>query len=239
MGCSASLGKKYVKETVAEPVTAAGRACEKVTGKVKVHVGPLELDKDGVVVKPKFNIGVTGPSVYMMAGVRDVRDGLAVEGFGMMHKDYTSTGSSLTEVLSNIKAVDPIPALDELISAIPDAIAAVLSALNIDISIEGAEAEGVVFIFIGVGITAGLYLGWLDTKGYAMVGVEGQCAAATSVGLSVRAGLHESGEAVRVIMWLGNIGYDAVVKLKAPHRQDPKAEPVDVPGAAPRESCSS
>mmetsp|Transcript_36076 Transcript_36076/g.90729 ORF Transcript_36076/g.90729 Transcript_36076/m.90729 type:complete len:241 (-) Transcript_36076:176-898(-) len=227
MGCGASTKSKNLKKVVAEPLVEAAqaceKACEKVADKVKVHVGPLEVGTDGVAVKPKFNFGVTGPSVYMLAGVRDVRDGLAVEGFGMIHKDYMSKGSSLTEVLENIKAVDAIPLLDDLIVAVPEAIAAVLSEIHIDLAVEGLEAEGVVFVFVGAGVTAGVYLGWLDTKGYGMIGVEGRCATAASIGLSVRAGLHESGEAVRVVMWLGNVGYDAVVKLKKP-RLD-KAEP--------------
>lgn len=230
MGCGASTKKKQSAKLVSAPAAAVQRCYEQAAGNVKINVGPLELNKDGIAMKPKFNLGITGPRVYMMAGVRDVRDGLAVEGFSMMHKDYSSKGSTLVEVLQNIKAVDPVPGLDDLITVMPEAVAAVLSEFHIDIAVAGLEAEGVVFVFVGIGITAGLYLGWLDTKGYAMVGVEGQCATATAISLSLRAGLHESGRAVRVVMWLGNVGYDAVVRLKTPHIREPSAVPIEIPG---------
>merc|ERR1712007_258698 len=160
---------------------------------VKVSIGPLEIDRDGVVVKPKFNVGITGPGIYLLAGVRDVRDGLAGETFAMMHKDYTTKGSSLTEILENVRAVDPVPVLDDLIKAVPEAISKVIEALGIDIGQNCVEVEGVVFFWVGVGVSAGLYLGWADTKGYSMIGVEGIAASLVSVGFSLYCGRHESG----------------------------------------------
>jgi len=182
--------------------------------KVKVHVGPLEVGPDGVAIKPKFNLGITGSSVYAMAGVQDVRDGVKVEAYAQTQKSYSSSGSSLVEILENIKAEEKVPVLDTMIEAMPDTIAAVLDLAGVDLKQEKYEAEGVVYIYVGAGVTAGVYLGWLDTQQYHMAGVEGRVAAAASVGMSVRAGLHKDRKAIRIIMYLNNVGFDVIAKLK-------------------------
>ena len=71
------------------------------------------------------------------------------------------------------------------------------------------------YLAIGVGVSAGVYLGWLDTNGYRMVGVQGKVAAAAGLGMTIKAGLHESKKAVRVQFWLGNVGADILVHRKS------------------------
>jgi len=216
MGCCNSAARKG--DAAQSPATGnAGKgAANPLPSKVKVHVGPLELGSDGVAIKPKFNLGITGPTLYAVAGVRDVRDGISGEAFAMTQKSYSSSGSSLTEVLENVKAEDPVPVLDTMITAVPDVIAAVTDLVGVDLNSEKYEVEGVIYIYVGTGIMAGVYLGWLDTQGYNMVGVEGKVAAAASVGMTVRGGLHKDRKAVRIIMYLNNVGFDVIARLQNP-----------------------
>ena len=53
-------------------------------------VQSLEIGKDGLALKPKFNIGVAGSVLELRAGVKDVRDGLVLEGQGSLTKSYAS-----------------------------------------------------------------------------------------------------------------------------------------------------
>eukprot|EP00416_Gambierdiscus_australes_P021590 CAMPEP_0171075448 /NCGR_PEP_ID=MMETSP0766_2-20121228/12781_1 /TAXON_ID=439317 /ORGANISM="Gambierdiscus australes, Strain CAWD 149" /LENGTH=213 /DNA_ID=CAMNT_0011532317 /DNA_START=78 /DNA_END=719 /DNA_ORIENTATION=+ len=210
MGCASSV-KTQGKEKA-----------EEVKQKIKVHIGPLELGADGVVVKPKFNLGVQGNGIYAMAGVRDVRDGVAVESLAMAMKSYSSKGTSLVELLESIKAVDNVPVLDDIITSVPDLAAFILKTFDIDIGSNSQEVEGVVHIYTGAGITAGLYFGWVDTAGYRMVGAEGHVAATVGLGATFRAGVHESKNDLRTIIYLSNVGVDAIVRLKSPA---PRVEP--------------
>jgi len=205
--CTSCCGSKAAGKEV-------GEAIKNNASKVKVHVGPLEMGVDGVVAKPKFNIGVKGGGLYFMAGVRDVRDGLAAESFAMMMKSYSTEGESLKELLENVQAEEKVPALDDLVKAVPDILAAVMSELSIDLASKKMEMEGVVYVYAGAGVSAGVWLGWLDTDGYAMVGAEGRVAALATAGASLRVGKHADGKSARVVAYLTNVGFDVVVKLK-------------------------
>mmetsp|Transcript_46088 Transcript_46088/g.85966 ORF Transcript_46088/g.85966 Transcript_46088/m.85966 type:complete len:221 (+) Transcript_46088:53-715(+) len=216
MGCSCFKHRKD------EPLTAATTAATTASaaigaGKTRVHVGPLELSSDGAVLKPKFNLGISGGSIYALAGVRDVRDGLAVESLAMYMKSYSSSGGSLVEFLEEIQAQEPIPILDDIITAVPKIVASVLDAVGANIGGEHVEnVEGIVYVYVGAGVTAGIYLGWVDTQGYAMLGLEGSVVTVTGAALALRAGLNEEKLMVRVVSYLTNVGFDVIVKLREP-----------------------
>ena len=202
-----------------DAAAAALSTAESASGasKMKVHVGPLEIDSSGVVVKPKFNLGISGGSLYALAGVRDVRDGLAAEGLAMYMKSYSSAGISLVEVLREIKAQEPIPVLDEMIAVVPELVACVLETVGADIDNENVVGvEGVVYVYVGAGVTAGIYLGWVDTQGYSMFGMEGRVATAAGAALALRAGLNKEKLAARVVAYLTNVGFDMIVKFREP-----------------------
>eukprot|EP00441_Pelagodinium_beii_P025464 CAMPEP_0197664470 /NCGR_PEP_ID=MMETSP1338-20131121/58655_1 /TAXON_ID=43686 ORGANISM="Pelagodinium beii, Strain RCC1491" /NCGR_SAMPLE_ID=MMETSP1338 /ASSEMBLY_ACC=CAM_ASM_000754 /LENGTH=250 /DNA_ID=CAMNT_0043243113 /DNA_START=415 /DNA_END=1167 /DNA_ORIENTATION=- len=206
-----------LSENAMEAVQSSASTAATVIGasKMKVHLGPLELGQDGMVVKPKFNIGIQGGSLYAMAGIRDVRDGLAAEGLAMYMKSYSSQGATLLEMLENVKAEEKIPALDDLVEAVPKIIAEALEITGVDIGKDlVASVEGAVYIYVGAGVTAGVYFGWINTQGYRMLGAEGKVAAATALGITVMAGLHDDLQAVRIVSYLTNVGFDVVVKLK-------------------------
>ena len=37
----------------------------------------------------------------------------------------------------------------------------------------GSLLQGVMYVYVGVGVTAGVYLGWIDTEGFRMMGLQG------------------------------------------------------------------
>jgi len=193
----------------------AAKPAEVQKQKTKVHVGPLQLGDDGVLVQPKFNFGIQGGNLHAMIGVDDVRDGLKAEAMAMAMKSYSTSGDSLVELLDNVKNEEPsVKALEELITKVPDIMADVLEKLKIDLNSQAYEFEGVIYIYIGVGVSAGMYLGWLDTSGYNMVGAEGHVATGADLGISIKAGLREDKKSVRTVAYLTNVGFDVIAKLK-------------------------
>eukprot|EP00927_Polykrikos_kofoidii_P074953 TRINITY_DN71004_c0_g1_i1.p1 TRINITY_DN71004_c0_g1~~TRINITY_DN71004_c0_g1_i1.p1 ORF type:complete len:240 (-),score=51.40 TRINITY_DN71004_c0_g1_i1:46-765(-) len=230
MGCRCGKAKDGANETAGEAATATEEVATKLG--VKVHVGPLEIGSDGVVIKPKFNVGVTGNGVYALAGLSDVRDGVLLEGLAMAMKSYTTSGQSLVELLQNIKDVDDHPELDKLVKVVPDIIAMVIEQIDVDISSKSTELEGVVYVYAGVGVTAGVFLGWVDTKGFRMVGARGAVAAGVGINITLIAGVHESRRAVRVVCYLANVGFDIIARLK---EDAPLPEEGAAPGASPEE----
>jgi hypothetical protein len=109
-----------------------------------------------------------------MAGINDVQDGLSGGASAMLMKSYASAGKSLTDLLRNVQAQEHIPVIDDVITSVPDITAAILDLIGVSIESECCGVEGVVYVYVGVGVSAGLFLGWLDTNGYRMVGVQGK-----------------------------------------------------------------
>lgn len=182
--------------------------------KVKINIGPLEIGEGGFALKPKFDIGVTAPWIYLNAGVKDVRDGLTMEALGSAHKDYAVSGNTMQEIFTEVKAVDPLPVLDDLVEFVPKVVGWIMEKFSVDITSETKEIEGVIVAFIAVGIKAGLYLGWVNTEGYRMFGASGMIATALTAGITTKIGIHESGNSLRVVQFVSNVGVDIIIHLK-------------------------
>ncbi|KAJ1624233.1 hypothetical protein T492DRAFT_1048640, partial [Pavlovales sp. CCMP2436] len=147
-----------------------------------------------------------------MAGIGNVRDGLAVctssmRGTAMTSKQYASEGGSIGEVLSNVKAVDPAPVLDKLILALPRLMGDVIELTGMDEE-HGVEVEGVVNFYVGVEVSAGVFLGW-----------EGSVAAANALSVTLKCGVHEDGRSVCVVLYGPNVGVDLICHHDRPLQQ--------------------
>ncbi|KAJ1622813.1 hypothetical protein T492DRAFT_1059903 [Pavlovales sp. CCMP2436] len=153
-----------------------------------------------------------------MAGIGDVRDGITVQGLALASKQYASEGGSIGEVLSNVKAVVPAPVLDELILALPRLMGDVIELTGMDDE-HCVKVEGVVSIYVGVGVTAGVFLGWVDTTGYRMIGVQGSVAAVFALSVTLECGVHEDGRSVRVVLYGPKVGVDLMLHLDRPLQQ--------------------
>eukprot|EP00439_Symbiodinium_sp_Y106_P072922 s990_g13.t1 len=145
-----------------------------------------------------------------MAGVRDIRDGLILDGMAMVTKHYMGQGRSIAEVLRNVKAQNPLPVIDDawtaheyfanscmgpgdIVAAIPHVAAEIVQLIGADVTSDIVESvRGTLYVYTGVGVSAGVFLGWLDTEGYAMMGALGQASLLKSVALSFRVGISDS-----------------------------------------------
>lgn len=155
-----------------------------------------------------------------MAGVRDVRDGIVVDSMAMYMKSYASMGQSLLEFLQEMKSQEPCYILDEVIMAIPDIAAYVMETVGADIRSDKITlVEGVMYVYVGVGVSAGVYLGWVDTEGFAMMGLQGVIATVGGLGFSLRSGLSEEKMAARLVGFLTNVGFDIIIRYREPCRK--------------------
>jgi len=189
--------------------------------KLTLHLGPLELSFDkGVRLQPKLNVGLEGPAFYCVAGLRDTRGGaLVVEALALALLSVQSEGDSIASFLANVETTDKLPFFDVLIVTLPRVLGIVLEATGVDVEAASYRVDGRIFFYLGVGFTAGVYLGcWPDTDDYYSVGVEGTIASGIGVGFTIRVGLHRHGRAVRVTCFAGSAGFDVVCRLKAPKR---------------------
>jgi len=179
--------------------------------KLTLHLGPLELSFDkGVRLQPKLNVGLEGPAFYCVAGLRDTRGGaLVVEALALALLSVQSEGDSIASFLANVETTDKLPFFDVLIVTLPRVLGIVLEATGVDVEAASYRVDGRIFFYLGVGFTAGVYLGcWPDTDDYYSVGVEGTIASGIGVGFTIRVGLHRHGRAVRVTCFAGSAGFD-------------------------------
>lgn len=146
-----------------------------------VHLGPLKIGSDGVKVQPKVNFGFQNRNVDLIAGVGDVRDGIKIGVDASVKKVYTTTGSSISEVLKNFDAADETVISKYYKLAFPQS--AVLGdiikeALDQLAKIEpfkrpilaGSKITATVTGRAGVRVVGVANLGWKDTEGFNMVG---------------------------------------------------------------------
>ncbi|CAE7176222.1 unnamed protein product [Symbiodinium microadriaticum] len=163
-------------------------------------------------LQPKLNVGIKGKGITAMAGVRDIRDGLILDGMAMVTKHYMGQGRTIAEVLRNVKAQNPLPVIDDIVAAIPHVAAEIVHLIGADVTSDIVESvRGTLYAYTGVGVSAGVFLGWLDTDGYAMMGALGQASLLKSVALSFRVGISEDKMSSRLVMVVGNVGFEELV----------------------------
>lgn len=76
--------------------------------------------------------------------------------------------------------------------------------------------EGVMYVYVGVGVTAGVYLGWIDTEGFRMMGLQGLIATVGGLGFSLRTGISEEKMSARLVGFLTNVGFDIIIRYREP-----------------------
>ena len=66
----------------------------------------------------------------------------------------------------------------------------------------------------GFGASAGVCLGWADTRGFHMVGVRGKVGAVAKIGGDLMAGLHHTRRRVKAVLGYGNLVVELEFKLR-------------------------
>jgi hypothetical protein len=116
------------------------------------------------------------------------------------------------QVLRKLRSESEIKVLDDIIRIAPQLLSQIISMTGVDIP-EDSHIFARTLLKIGLGISGGVCLGWADTKGFHMVGVQGRVSAAASIGADVLAGLHHSRKFVKAILGISNICVEMVFEL--------------------------
>lgn len=116
-----------------------------------------------MVLEPKFTVGIATGGLSAIAGLNDVRDGLSVQSITVVSKQYATEGHTIGEALSNVKAVDPDSVLDEVLLATSILMREVIHETGIE-ERSVSKVEAVVSIYVGVGVSAGIFLGARSAK---------------------------------------------------------------------------
>lgn len=95
-------------------------------------------------------------------------------------------------------------AFDWLIKAAPWLLGRIISITGVDIP-KGSRVRARAAIKSGLGADAGVCLGWTDTKGYRMVGLQGQVGVIAKLGFNLLAGLHQDRRRVKAIIGYSNV----------------------------------
>lgn len=161
------MGHCRVMGSCGSRLTEVDKKLDDHLSKVKIHVGPLEVSDDGVVAKPQFLLGFSGPNLVASAGVRDLRDGVQVGARAQVQQSYAAEGTTLPTVLQSLKAADvEVAVIDEVITLLPNILGDILEELKVDALQAHYKATVVMHVYVGVGVSAGLWFGWVDTNGF-------------------------------------------------------------------------
>ena len=110
-------------------------------------------------------------------------------------------------------------AFDWLIKAAPWLLGQIIRLTRVDIP-KGSRVRARAAIKSGVGADAGLCLGWTDTKGYRMVGLQGQVGLIAKLGFNLLAGLHQDRQRVKAIIGYSNVAVE--LEFTLPHEAEEK-----------------
>lgn len=177
--------------------------------------GPMHFGSDGVALRPQMKIGYGDNNCDVRIGVDDVRDGLSAAAAGHVKRSYEAEGTSMEQVLKDLRNQSEIKALDDIVRIAPQLLAQIVKMTGVDIP-ANSHVHARVIVKIGLGVGGGVCLGWADTKGFHMVGVRGSVSAAASVGADIMAGLHHTRKYVKAVLGISNLCTEVVFELPKP-----------------------
>jgi hypothetical protein len=140
-----------------------------------------------------------------------------------------------------MKAKSEIRVVDDVIRIAPQLLSQIIHMTKVDIP-KNSRISARTILKIGVGLSGGLCLGWVDTKGFHMVGAKGKVAAAASIGADVMAGLHYTRKFVKAVLGISNICVEMVFELPELAKtgvagtKNEVVAPEDVPGTQAAEA---
>lgn len=199
-------------------------------GIVLQDVGPISFRPDGKSLPPRLKLGIRGPYVYEACGLHRV----ANPAWAHTYTAYAAMGQTLAGVLETVETKAPSSNVGGLLSAMPEILAAVMGAFDVDLveeSRQAAEAvyttdhlraDGVVYT-LSTDIGADAFMSWLDIAGYDGVACDGDGLRASQV--RMRAFLSHSRRLVRVTTYHSSskVGFDGLIKLRreVPQQREP------------------
>lgn len=103
--------------------------------------------------------------------------------------------------------------MDRLVKLAPWLLAQIVRLTHVDIP-DRCHIQAKTTVRTGVGVDAGVCLGWADTEGYHMLGVKGKVGVMAKLGGDLMAGLHHSRRKVKAVIGAGTVLVDLVFELK-------------------------
>ena len=147
-------------------------------------MGFVEIGSKGVEAKPMWKWGYEDEHRKVVGGMGDVRDGINISVGGSVRVAGRSHGTTVDELCKNVEFDSTVPKVKEFVDILLKTLFEVmkhhpvnlaLQAMGLDIIkviSSGKLMKAKLMYSYGVGVKAGVKLGWCDTSGYHMVGAE-------------------------------------------------------------------
>lgn len=195
----------------------------------EVHLGAFSVDDSGIKIKPQFKFGFESDHLAAEVGLGDVRDGIRVAAKASAFIEAHSSGHNILELNQNIHmdedgfqgAFDTAKRLltnsvsftKKIADALSLPVAKIEHVLAGEQNARGDLAKLHVTASVDVGVSTEVRLGWCNTEGYHMVGAGGSAASAVNMRASFFAGKHSSGTKVKIVLMIGNFGFDYTLPI--------------------------
>jgi len=204
-------GKAAKLHTKVETKRQANKEKEAVSS---VNLGPLEVNKHGATIKPKFNIGVNVRGASVNAGILDVRDGLKGSVEAAIQKTYKTECHQLAECFRSLKARSKAPGVDHLILGAARMLGKLGEVLKLNkVGSNTKKIEAQVAVGTSVGVSGELYLGWKDTKGWHMIGAGVGMSFGPKIEGKLRFGYHKVEKKARIGGSITTVDFDVILHL--------------------------
>ena len=163
-------------------------------------LGPFEVGSEGFKAKPQWKIGYEDPHFKAMGGVGDLRDGINISGGVSARVAGRSHGTTVNELCENVQFDSHVPDVKKFVDILLKTLFEVMKHHPVNLILQemgldiikvissGKLMKAKLMYSSGVGIKAGVKLGWCDTSGYHMVGAEAGVKAVVPVSGTVYAG---------------------------------------------------
>lgn len=115
----------------------------------------------------------------------------------------------VVQVFRQLKSKSDIKVLDDIISAVPKLLSEIMRISQVEIADDCPVCAKMV-VKGCVGVSGGLCLGWANTEGFHMVGVQGSASVAAGIGGDMLVGTHAEKPLVKCILGLPNVCIELV-----------------------------
>lgn len=129
----------------------------------------------------------------------------------------------MAQVLRQLKSEADIRVLDDIISAVPKLLSEIMRVSQVKIA-DDCPVHAKMTVKGGVGISGAICLGWANTEGFHMVGVQGSVSVAAGVGGDMLVGTHAVKPLVKCILGVPNVCIDLVFEHNEERTERESAE---------------
>lgn len=133
------------------------------------------------------------------------------------------------QALKNLKNRSNIRVLDDVIQIAPKLLSQIMQTARVRIA-EDSPVRAKMIVKGGVGVSGGICLGWANTEGFRMVGVQGAVSVAAGIGADMLVGRHMDLPLVKSVLGLPNICIELIFEASPIPDGDKEEDPVEEVG---------